>query len=125
MVKATQADTSYTIQATPYEDGSLGSADVYQDVAAGQPNHIAISSEKVVCLKGYFRDENEVLVISVNHDNQKKLAGIILQAKINSIEANVTSEIVRNLLNINLTYAKNSYQGAAYELCLKYEEPSD
>lgn len=44
MVKATQADTSYTIQATPYEDGSLGSADVYQDVAAGQPNHIAISS---------------------------------------------------------------------------------
>jgi hypothetical protein len=32
---------------------------------------------------------------------------------------------VRNLLNINLTYAKNSYQGAAYELCLKYEEPSD
>ena len=56
MVKATQADTSYTIQATPYEEGSIGSADIYQDVAAGQPNHIAISSEKVVCLKGYFRD---------------------------------------------------------------------
>lgn len=44
MVKATQPDTSYTIQATPSEEGSIGSADIYHDVASGQPNHIAISS---------------------------------------------------------------------------------
>lgn len=125
MIKAMQADVSYTIQATSFEEGSIGSADIYQDVAAGQPNHIAIGSEKVVCLKGYFRDENEVLVISVNHDNQNKLAGILLKAKINNIEANISSQIVKNLLNINLTYALKAYQGAAYELCLKYELPSD
>lgn len=59
-------------------------------MASGQPNHISISSEKVVCLKGYLRDENEVLVLSVNHDNQNKLSGIILKAKINSIEANIS-----------------------------------
>jgi hypothetical protein len=104
MVKATQPDTSYTIHASPYEEGAMSGADIYQDVATGQPNHIMISSEKVVCLRGYFRDENEVLVISVNHDNQHKLAGIALKAKINRIEANISKEIVRNLLNVNLTY---------------------
>jgi hypothetical protein len=104
MVKATQPDTSYTIHASPYEDGTIGSADIYQDVATGQPNHIMISSEKVLCLRGYFRDENEALVISVNHDNQHKLAGITLKAKINRVEANISKEIVRNLLNINLKY---------------------
>lgn len=32
---------------------------------------------------------------------------------------------MRNLLNIILTYPQKAYQGAAYELCLKYEAPSD
>lgn len=32
---------------------------------------------------------------------------------------------MKNLLNINLTYPQKAYQGAAYELCLKYEAPSD
>ena len=53
-------------------------------------------------------------MIGVNHDNQANLVDIIMEAKVNKNQANVTKSIVRNLMSVHLTTDEKIYAGANY-----------
>lgn len=60
----------------------MGGYAVYQNILAGEPNHVEISSTKVLCIDGHLREKNEEILISVSSDNQELFSSVIFHAKL-------------------------------------------
>jgi hypothetical protein len=51
--------TSYTLEIKSLsEKGDMGGYAVYQNILAGEPNHVEISNTKVLCIDGHLREKN-------------------------------------------------------------------
>lgn len=53
------------------------------EITPGEPNYIYLSPQKVFCLKGFWRDENEMIMITADELYQHNLAEMKIQVVVN------------------------------------------
>lgn len=53
------------------------------------------------------------------------LNNLIINAQINKLDAVVQTSIIKNMITIKLTASDGIYDGASYEVCLKYDNSKD
>lgn len=119
--------TSYTIELKSMaEKGKMDGFVVETNILAGEPNHIELSNEKVSCIFGHLREQNEEILLSVNNDNQGIFNHLIFNAKLRgNQEVNYTTKVHKNLLSLTLIdpnpRQNNFLDASSYSVCMKID----